>query len=92
MEACDHFKYLPNCYSEQLFREFPFFENVRILDVDARFDQKGVLYNYCCVFSDDNKPLVKGGYDSERAVELLKTFYKGENPNAPEEKRKPARS
>jgi hypothetical protein len=43
-------------------------------------------------FSDDYKPLVKGGYDSERAVELLKTFYKGENPNAPEEKRKPARN
>jgi hypothetical protein len=25
---------------------------------------------------------------ADRAVELLKQFYKGENPNAPEDKRK----
>ncbi len=33
-----------------------------------------------------------GGFRKAEAVELLKTFYKGENPNAPAEKRKPARS
>jgi hypothetical protein len=41
--------------------------------------------------SGDFRPLVEGGHDADKAVELLKNFYKGENPNAPEEKRKPAR-
>lgn len=35
--------------------------------------------------------LIKGGYRNQEAVDLLKLFYKGENPNAPEDKRKPAR-
>jgi len=33
----------------------------------------------------------RGGFRQEEAIDLLKQFYKGENPNAPEEKRKPAR-
>jgi len=36
-------------------------------------------------------PLVLGGFRAEEAVELLKEFYAGENPNAPEDKRKPKR-
>ena len=32
-----------------------------------------------------------GGHRAEEAVDLLKNFYKGENPNAPEDKRKPSR-
>lgn len=39
-----------------------------------------------------NKPTpFRGGFRAQEAVELLKQFYKGENPNAPPEKRKPAR-
>ena len=34
---------------------------------------------------------VSRGHRDEEAVALLKEFYKGENPNAPPEKRKPAR-
>ena len=34
---------------------------------------------------------IHGGFREEEAVELLKQFYKGENPNAPEDKRKLAR-
>ena len=45
-----------------------------------------------CFPPGDYKPHIEGGHDSEKAIELLKTFYKGENPNAPEDKRKPARS
>lgn len=36
-------------------------------------------------------PFVSKGHRAEEAVELLKEFYKGENPHAPEEKRKPRR-
>ena len=47
------------------------------------------------VFSVDatrgHTPLVSAGHRAEEAVLQLKEFYKGENPNAPEEKRKPAR-
>jgi len=32
-----------------------------------------------------------GDHRAEEAVNLLKEFYKGENPNAPEDKRKPSR-
>lgn len=35
--------------------------------------------------------LFRGGYREEEAIHLLKEFYKGENPNAPLEKRKPSR-
>ena len=35
--------------------------------------------------------LFRGGYREEEAIHLLKEFYKGENPNAPLEKRKPRR-
>ena len=35
--------------------------------------------------------LFRGGYREEEAIHLLKEFYKGENPNAPTEKRKPSR-
>ena len=35
---------------------------------------------------------ISGGHRSDESVELLKTFYKGENPNAPLDKRKPARN
>jgi len=35
--------------------------------------------------------LFKGGFRQLEAVDILKEFYKGENPNAPVEKRKPAR-
>ena len=38
-----------------------------------------------------NITLFKGGFRQLEAVDLLKNFYKGENPNAPVEKRKPAR-
>ena len=41
--------------------------------------------------SQDKSPFVSSGHRQEEAVELLKEFYKGENPNAPVEKRKPAR-
>ena len=33
----------------------------------------------------------RGGFRESEAIALLKNFYKGENPNAPEEKRKPSR-
>lgn len=33
----------------------------------------------------------KGGFRAQQAIDILKQFYKGENPNAPLEKRKPAR-
>ncbi|TRY73718.1 hypothetical protein TCAL_11093 [Tigriopus californicus] len=36
-------------------------------------------------------PFVQQGFRAHDAIELLKEFYKGENPNAPPEKRKPAR-
>ena len=39
----------------------------------------------------NKSPFVSSGHREEEAVELLKEFYKGENPNAPEEKRKPPR-
>ena len=35
--------------------------------------------------------IISGGHRGDEAVALLKDFYKGENPNAPEEKRKPKR-
>ena len=35
---------------------------------------------------------ISGGHRAEEAINLLKTFYKGENKNAPVEKRKPARN
>ena len=35
--------------------------------------------------------MISGGHRSDEAIELLKTFYKGENMNAPIDKRKPAR-
>ena len=35
--------------------------------------------------------MISGGHRSDEAIELLKTFYKGENLNAPIDKRKPAR-
>ena len=44
---------------------------------------------------EDNQskvPFVSSGHREEEAIALLKEFYKGENPNAPEEKRKPART
>jgi len=34
---------------------------------------------------------LSGGHRAEEAIALLKEFYKGENPNAPEDKRKPSR-
>jgi tRNA-specific adenosine deaminase 2 len=37
------------------------------------------------------KPVIQGGFRNDEAIVLLKQFYKGENPNAPEDKRKPAR-
>ena len=36
-------------------------------------------------------PMLATGNSSAAAIDLLKEFYKGENPNAPPEKRKPAR-
>lgn len=36
--------------------------------------------------------LISGGHRSNEAIDLLKTFYKGENFNAPVEKRKQARN
>ena len=41
--------------------------------------------------SSSSTTTYKGGFREEEAVDLLKKFYKGENPNCPEEKRKPAR-
>lgn len=37
------------------------------------------------------KTVFKGGYRESEAIKLLKDFYKGENPNAPIEKRKASR-
>ena len=45
--------------------------------------------------SEDNQskyPFVSSGHREEEAIALLKEFYKGENPNAPVEKRKPAKT
>ena len=43
--------------------------------------------------SDSDKCiLISGGHRSGEAIELLKTFYKGENLNAPKDKRKPTRN
>ena len=48
------------------------------------------------VFSVDTSrnaaPIVSKGHRADEAVELLKEFYKGENLNAPPEKRKPKRN
>lgn len=41
--------------------------------------------------SSNQKIFFSGGHRAEEAVSLLKEFYKGENPNAPEDKRKPSR-
>ena len=41
--------------------------------------------------AQNKPPFVSGGHREEEAVGLLKEFYKGENPNAPVEKRKPPR-
>ncbi len=40
----------------------------------------------------DKEVILSGGHRAEEAVELLKEFYRGENPNAPEEKRKTKRN
>lgn len=37
------------------------------------------------------RTFVSRGHRAKEAIELLKDFYKGENPNAPPEKRKPER-
>ncbi|XP_050294848.1 tRNA-specific adenosine deaminase 2 [Anthonomus grandis grandis] len=41
-----------------------------------------------CNVADILKPVtvVKGGYRADEAMQLLKEFYKGQNPNAPESK------
>ena len=48
------------------------------------------LYS-CHQNSNGSTTRIVGGFREEEAIELLKSFYKGENPNAPEDKRKPAR-
>ena len=48
------------------------------------------LFSSCHQNSNISTRIV-GGFREEEAIELLKSFYKGENPNAPEDKRKPAR-
>ncbi len=37
-------------------------------------------------------PLLSGGHKAQIAVDMLKDFYRGENPNAPEDKRKTKRN
>ena len=41
--------------------------------------------------SENCQTLFRGGFRENEAIQLLKDFYKGENPNAPEDKRKPSR-
>ena len=56
-----------------------------------RFGGAGSVLNVPDLLSPQNCTLFKGGFLQSEAVDLLKKFYKGENPNAPVEKRKPAR-
>lgn len=44
-----------------------------------------------CVEAVNRRIVFSGGHRAEEAVSILKDFYKGENPNAPEDKRKPSR-
>jgi len=55
-----------------------------------RFGGCGSVLNVSDLLSS-KRTLFKGGFRHLEAVDLLKNFYKGENPNAPIEKRKPAR-
>ena len=48
-------------------------------------------FSKTCESESNRCLLISGGHRSLEAIELLKTFYKGENINAPIEKRKPAR-
>jgi len=56
-----------------------------------RFGGSGSVLNVPDLLRPNNCTLFKGGFRQSEAVDLLKKFYKGENPNAPVEKRKPAR-
>jgi hypothetical protein len=62
------------------------------VDVDHFSKKLGLKLSFVKLIPGEFRPHVEGGHDAEKAVDLLKTFYKGENPNAPEEKRKPART
>ena len=61
---------------------------------NPRFGGCGTVVNVFDVdpgTSKGKKPLIEKGFRETEAIDLLKEFYKGENPNAPPEKRKPAR-
>ena len=61
---------------------------------NPRFGGCGTVVNVFDVdpgTSKGQKPLIEKGFRETEAIDLLKEFYKGENPNAPPEKRKPAR-
>ena len=56
-----------------------------------RFGGCGSVLNVQELVVDSPSTIFKGGFREQEAIDLLKNFYKGENPNAPVEKRKPAR-
>lgn len=56
-----------------------------------RFGGCGSVLKVQDLLQESCKTLFKGGFRQLEAVDILKEFYKGENPNAPVEKRKPAR-
>lgn len=58
---------------------------------NERFGGCGSVLDVPELYKKNAQTVIKGGFRNEEAVEILKLFYKGENPNAPEEKRKPAR-
>lgn len=55
---------------------------------NERFGGCGSVLNTFHLSEVTFKPQIISGYRAEEAVELLKEFYKGENPNAPEERQK----
>ena len=86
--------------SSQLFswvslERFPTF-NLKVAAVffgcnNDRFGGCGSVLKVQDLLHESCETLFKGGFRQLEAVDILKEFYKGENPNAPVEKRKPAR-
>ena len=76
-------------------QRFPTF-NLKVAAVffgcnNDRFGGCGSVLKVQDLLHESCKTLFKGGFRQLEAVDILKEFYKGENPNAPVEKRKPAR-
>lgn len=52
---------------------------------NSRFGGCSSVFDICKIYSDCNT-FIKGGVYPDEAIDLLKQFYKGENPNAPKSK------